>query len=86
MKLTQDIDNNACLLEAASSNMRKTNAKLSQDNYKLRQQVIRLEKRNLNLEEKVDKIKQEKALLDCSISSLFSDDGDNSQQTEGQCT
>lgn len=84
LKFTEDIDNNACLLEAAASNARKCSAKLAQENYTLKQKIRKLEKKSLGLEEDVQKINAEKNKLDVSLSSLFSDDdeGHNSQQAD----
>lgn len=80
LKLTEHIDNNACLLDAAAaSNARKTNARLSQEKYKVKQDMIKLEKRNMYLEEHVQKICIEKKTLDASLSSLFSDNEEDSQ-------
>jgi predicted nuclease with TOPRIM domain len=81
LKFTQDIDNNACLLEAGASNARKCNAKFAKENYRLKQEIKKLEKKNVALEEKVQKINLEKNKLDVSLSSLFSDDdGDHDNQ------
>lgn len=84
LKFTEDIDNNACLLEAAASNARKCSAKLAQENYTLKQKIRKLEKKSLGLEEDVQKINAEKNKLDVSLSSLFSydDEGHNSQQAD----
>lgn len=84
LKFTKDIDNNACLLEAAASNARKCSAKLAQENYTLKQKIRKLEKKSLGLEEEVQKINAEKNKLDVSLSSLFSDDDEvhNSQQAD----
>lgn len=60
LKFTKDIDNNACLLEAAASNARKCSAKLVQENYTLKQKIRKLEKKSLDLEEEVQKINTEK--------------------------
>lgn len=84
LKFTKDIDNNACLLEAAASNGRKCSAKLAQGNYTLKQKIRKLKEKSLGLEEEVQKINAEKNKLDASLSSLFSDDdeGHNSQQAD----
>lgn len=85
LKFTKDIDNKACLLEAAASNARKCSTKLAQENYTLKQKIRKLEKKSLGLEEEVQKINAEKNKLDVSLSSLFSDDDDevhNSQQAD----
>jgi predicted RNase H-like nuclease (RuvC/YqgF family) len=79
LALTKNIDNNACLLDAAATNARKANARLSQEKYKLNQQILKLEKRNRFLDANVQNITAEKEKLDASLSSLFSDDEEESQ-------
>lgn len=81
LKFTKDIENNACLLEAAASNARKCSAKLAQGNYTLKQKIRKLEKKSLGLEEEVKKINAEKNKLDVSLSSL-DDEGHNSQRAD----